>query len=36
VKIEICGYKVVPAEVCGMVQRHTERECGGIKCSAEL
>jgi len=36
VKIEVYGYKAVPAGVHGMVQGHTERDRGGIKCSAEL
>jgi len=35
-KIEVCGYKADPVGVCGMVHGHTERDCGGIKCSAEL
>jgi hypothetical protein len=35
-KIEVCGYKAVPAGVCGVVQGHTERDHGGIKCSAEF
>jgi len=34
--IEECGYKAVPVGVCGMGQGHSERDCGGIKCSAEL
>jgi len=36
VKIEVCGYKMVPAGLRGMVQGHTERYHGGIKYSAVL
>jgi len=35
-KTEVCGYKAVTAGLRGMVQRHTERERGRIKCSTEL